>query len=329
MVDLSVLISAYRDRGYLTRAVASALDQTLPREHYEVIVDMGYSDPKAEQWLSDNDVSVSHHDYASCGRTHRELVNASRGRILCILDDDDMFTRTKLEVVYKAFQEDRSLAFLHNNFVIMDEKDRVRQNHPMRRKSRRARVIVGEVLLGGVHPLSPLMSLPYLAPNFNNSCVSVSREVASKQFHRLDRIAHSLDTFYFFASLISRGNVRIIPSELTLYRVHSLNLQHNPDVDHSFLDSYTEILNMVRGAHDVRIEEAAVATLEGFRLYSLLRNEGASRASILAAYRAFKPHIDLFRKVVVDNHSKTSIQVSVYLFLISPSVSRRLMHYLG
>ena len=49
----------------------------------------------------------------------------SSSDILCILNDDDLFTKNKLEYVLRLFNEHKNLLYYHNSFVKIGEQGEI------------------------------------------------------------------------------------------------------------------------------------------------------------------------------------------------------------
>jgi glycosyltransferase involved in cell wall biosynthesis len=100
---ISVIVTAYDRKKYLLGAVKSALNQTLPRDRYEVIVVKNFRgdfiDSKLEEWGVTNLYSES----VGLGAKVYEALQVAKGDVTSPLEDDDEFLPGKLGAVYEAF----------------------------------------------------------------------------------------------------------------------------------------------------------------------------------------------------------------------------------
>ncbi len=91
MVVVSVVVLAYNRDRFVMDAVNSVLNQTLPRDRYEVVVVTNM--PSVEKMVKDLADRVVRHDDARDG--YAKGVEVSNGELVAFLDDDDMFDRGK------------------------------------------------------------------------------------------------------------------------------------------------------------------------------------------------------------------------------------------
>ena len=119
-VLISVIIRAHNRREFLLGAVKSALNQTLDRKFYEVIVIKNWRDDEVDNFLEKNNViNLFKEDIA--GQLILEGAKASSGNVLSFLDDDDRFLENKLEAVYNNFKKRRRLTYYHNGYSAVDD----------------------------------------------------------------------------------------------------------------------------------------------------------------------------------------------------------------
>jgi hypothetical protein len=117
---VTVVVTAYRRRTFLREAVRSALDQTLPRAEYEVLVLKDFADAALDTWFAAEGVTVLTEDLPNVGQMLARGVRLARGEVVCYLDDDDRFRRDKLAGVAAAFRGDPRLGLLRNGYDPID-----------------------------------------------------------------------------------------------------------------------------------------------------------------------------------------------------------------
>jgi glycosyltransferase involved in cell wall biosynthesis len=98
---ISVIITAHNRREFLLEAVNSALNQTLPKDEYEIIVVKNFEDERIEKFLEERNVKNIVTKEEPLGAKIFKGVEESRGEVVSFLDDDDLWLPQKLEIVKK------------------------------------------------------------------------------------------------------------------------------------------------------------------------------------------------------------------------------------
>ncbi len=245
---ISVVILAHDRRAYVRAAVASAIEQTLPRDRYEVLVFKNFQEPDLEPYLAAQGVRVHNYQAAARPQMMRTALHEARGEIFCFLDDDDMFTRDKLASVERTFAADPSLGYLHNGFQVVDEDGKPFDRTPFPQTEARVYLPAGD---GRTRRL-PTNALRL---GFNTSSVSVRRDWLPPFLPSFDhRESEWSDALLLAAALASGRAVLSDPTKLTLYRYH---------------ESWTNILHyspasIERIAELDRLNIAVLRTIETF-----------------------------------------------------------------
>ncbi|MGC8615393.1 MAG: glycosyltransferase family 2 protein, partial [Thermoprotei archaeon] len=86
---ISIIVTAYNRKKYLLSAVKSVLDQTLPRDHYEVIVIKNFRDDFIDSKLKEWGVTNLYSESVGLGAKIYEALQVARGDVISFLDDDD------------------------------------------------------------------------------------------------------------------------------------------------------------------------------------------------------------------------------------------------
>ncbi len=221
---VSVVLVTFR-RRFVGEAIASVRHQTLDPGKFELIVVRNYDDPKLEDATRGAGGRSIRLDAEYFGAGAVAGVAASRGEIVTFLEDDDRFLPDKLASVLRSFQEDPSLGFYRNGFVVIDEQGRQIPDHPFRAHYRRAGERLGAVTVGGTERETKLRQLPPLGIDFNSSCMSARRALLQSFIARLKLPGPRLpDELVLFSALTSPMSLRIDPAVLTEYRIHRENI---------------------------------------------------------------------------------------------------------
>ena len=211
---LSVVVLAHDRRKYVKDAVASALDQTLPRDAYEVLVYKNFEDPDIDPYLQSSGVRVFNTPPGARPRTLRAVLREARGEVLCFLDDDDLFLPEKLAYVDRRFTEDPSLGYFHNGFVVVAEDGKPFDRTPFPQTGERVYLPSGD---GRHRPVPPNA----LRLGFNTSSVSVRRDWLTPFLASFEhRESEWSDALLLASALVSGRGVLVDPTKLTCYRYH-------------------------------------------------------------------------------------------------------------
>ncbi len=225
---------AYNRRNYLKGGVASVLDQTLPRDRFEVLVFKNFDDPEIDAYLSAQGVRNLTSPPSSRPRTLRTVLQEAKGDVLCFMDDDDLFTPDKLAFVEGAFAADPTLGYLHNEFFVIDDEGKPYAHSPFPQVTERVYIPAGD---GRTRPL-PIRALDL---GFNSSCVSIRRDWVGPYLDSFDRReAEWSDRILLCTALLSGRAFLADPTRLTRYRYHD----SWSNVLHYSLDSLDRIAEM-------------------------------------------------------------------------------------
>ena len=214
MPFISVIITAHNRREFLLDAVNSALNQTLPKDEYEVIVVKNFEDKSIDKFLEEHGVKNIVTNEGPLGAKIAKGVEESRGEVISLLEDDDLWLPQKLEKVKQVFQ-DENVIYYHNdlyNFYgflsINSLIDKIKSN---KNSGKLLKLIIRDMNKS----LSPLV---------NNSFIAVRKKIFSK--NALDKIKNvhlMADVLLFYLAYCNNGYFVFDDEILTLRRVHTTN----------------------------------------------------------------------------------------------------------
>ncbi|MEM0136229.1 MAG: glycosyltransferase [Thermoplasmatales archaeon] len=208
---ITVIITAYNRKTYLLQAVNSVLGQTLDKNYYEIIVTKNFVEQEIENYLLNNNVRVLDSASADQGKQLSSAISASNGDIIALLDDDDLFSKDKLESILYYFQSNPDLIYTHNQYKTL-------------RKSALSgktlyRYIKNDVYIKGGN-LDILKRYLKYGVWSNNSSICFRKSFIMKHLKILKEIKSRIDFFIFFIAVIDRGDLMLLSSILTTYRIH-------------------------------------------------------------------------------------------------------------
>ena len=224
---ITVVINCHAHERYVAEAIQSACDQKTDYE-FEVLIACTRSRPELEGKIqhiasggcaSVRPITVPD---ASIGEMLAAAAQESKNDIIAILDDDDTWELSKIEAVGRAF-ENPQVSYFHNSQTFVDQSNAplsplnlhrlIRHPSSLRPEGRTYIVDTADpVSVGRVRPLEP---------DFNNSSISIRRELLANRLDALKKVRRGEDTFLYYCALASRGKLFLTTDRLTRYRIHS------------------------------------------------------------------------------------------------------------
>lgn len=205
---ISVLVTAHYRKKYLLEAVRSALDQTLPRNKYEVIVVKNFSDDTIDGKLKEWGVTSVLSSKEGVGGKLYDGLRLSVGNVVAPLEDDDRFVFTRLQRVHEQFS--LGVDYFHNGRINVNEegKEIGREGHDLLIKtSEMNERKIRKIIVNGMW--------------YNASSIALKRTIIDQELLR--KVSITPDVFLLHQALC-RGEVIVdSPELLTIYRIHSNN----------------------------------------------------------------------------------------------------------
>ena len=190
MNDISVIVTAYNRKDYLSQALTSLLDQTY--RNFDVILATNFK----------YDVSKFSSLHISCivldGNIGQFLIEASKiatGEIVVFLDDDDYFAKNKIETIKQIF-DNPSTIYVHN----------------------KSRYFNDNTILNRVEKKI----------DFNMSSISIRKKLIYSNSKFLRELSAGQDSFLYGIALENGGKLINYKRTLTYYRQNNNNTSgHN------------------------------------------------------------------------------------------------------
>lgn len=117
--EISVIIRTYNSEKFVCNAVDSALNQTLDKKGYEVLViDDGSGDNTVGllEKLYGNKIRIIKQEHLGQTPTTNSGILQSRGQYVTLLDSDDEFLPETLEKMLGEFKENRAVDFVYCDY---------------------------------------------------------------------------------------------------------------------------------------------------------------------------------------------------------------------
>lgn len=219
-----MIVTAYNRHHFLLDAVKSVATQDLGRDDFEVIISKNFEDPKVEILASNLGFRLLDCGNVSAGGQIASAVEASNGRAIALLDDDDTWSPSRLSHVSKWFLERPSLQYYAHTYQPVDSEGR-----PDSGRTRARRAHVARLTNGAIESVDPHRqteeSLDRLFRSYpgNNSSIVVSRRLVEKSITDLRKVETSIDHYLLVAGLLESEGMIIERLPLTRWRMHFAN----------------------------------------------------------------------------------------------------------
>lgn len=216
---ISVVLFDYVNHKYVRESIKSVIEQNFPAELFELLImtddlEFGYSDILSKcniNWI------LVYTGTISIGRSILISLEYSEGNIICPLDNDDLFRRDRLSIVYKIFKASPGMCFLKNEVKPFSRSIKskllpliyfVKMNIPYRSRNR-------------IYELNIKTPLKIYGRSImhNSSSMSISKDILKNNQTKLSELVTFPDSFMFIASLLSGRKCFYLDIPLTMYSV--------------------------------------------------------------------------------------------------------------
>ncbi len=214
---ISVIITAYNRKEYLLDAFKSAVNQTLPKDKYEIIVTKNFKDKKIDSFIKSHGGKLIFFRQGNLGSQLADALKHAKGEVICFLEDDDLFEKEKLEKIYNIFKKNDKLVYIRNADTYIDRFGKTLSHGPSKFEK-----ILGDIEIkeANKNVIDLLIIQQYSNPWHNSSSIAIRRSVLEKFKKELNLVKFAPDLFFYLISLVS-GDLLLLKDKLTRYRVHS------------------------------------------------------------------------------------------------------------
>lgn len=214
--QISVVIVAYKRDNFLAQSINSVLNQTLEKSFYEIVVitDFEFAQKNEFEKLGVRFFLDKQKEYC---KKISSIVEHLNGNIVCFLDDDDLFHEKKLSHVLEIFSTNYDLFFTQNNMRIINEAGNTEKD-----KFYNLKYTLNDNILE-INSYEDIRNIFKMNIGFNNSSISVRKEVLTKNLDILIQMDGRMDAFLLLSSLSTNKKICFINDVLTDYRVHDSN----------------------------------------------------------------------------------------------------------
>ena len=219
--DISVIIQSYNRPDFLYEAIQSVLSQET-EYNIELIVVKNYYDLKVDELLNSvGAINIKSEDDTFLGKI-MEGLSHSTAKVVSFLDDDDLFTKEKVQTVVDEFHLNPRLIYYHNFFDEIDVSGNIRQSVLMKPSK-------DDVLINTSNTKkNKQKELYYFYSFYNTSSISIRKNEFMAYFNKHSEFrAKPLDSNFFLSACASGFDIKISNRVLNLYRLHGNNITFN------------------------------------------------------------------------------------------------------
>lgn len=205
---ISVIIQAYNRREFLLDAVKSVLEQTLPKNKYEIIVIKNFKDEKIDNFLDENKILNLYSPHKEQGKKILEAIEYSKYNYIALLDDDDLYDTKKLETVYKYIKENKYGYIRHRYKEFI--KDPIKDKAIDTKKIKSIEIHEYPYNFGELKNKGAFIC---------SSTIIFRKEILKNYESSFKDITFAPDAFIFLAALNEKVRILLLPHVLTYRRI--------------------------------------------------------------------------------------------------------------
>ncbi len=214
---ISVIIRAYNRKEYLLEAFKSAINQTLDRDKYEIIVSKNFKDRDLDNYIRKNNGKLIYFKERNMGKHLANEIQYAQGEVICFLDDDDLFSKHKLKFVYSTFNKNKNICYLHNYEYFINDKGKILNINLNKYKINKSFLLSNK----DKQKLKLIRIEQDYDPIFNMSSISVKKDSLVNYLGYIKKLTGNQDGFIYFIALNSKMDLYLCNKKLTYYRIHT------------------------------------------------------------------------------------------------------------
>ena len=249
---ISVVVIAYDRKEFIQEAVKSAINQTLERSKYEIIVVKNYLDDQIDEFLNRNNVMNIYSDEKTAGSKLAIGIQNSRGEVISFLEDDDLFLPLKLREVYEIFKKNKDIVHFKHNLI------GTRKVEEVKNRLNEVEVITSQIKVFHIYELNSAKKIFRVRDKYDlgyNSSISIRRSCYKSFIEDVKGVNNWSDLLFFFLAfkMHEESIVYVDKKPLSIYRIHD---------SWSRYDTNTTFDNFV--IKRVRLWEEEIAAFQNF-----------------------------------------------------------------
>ena len=255
--------------------------------------------------------------YCHCriGKNLSVGLNSCKGDYIVFLEDDDKFTRDKLELVLKAF-ENNNIIYYHNNHEIIDKYSQILNLNQVKKKSF-DRQFTRSTLWNPPHHYRRVIKYQ---GSFNLSSIAVNRSHIIKYNSVLAKIEVAADNIVFFLLLQYDLSFFFDISSTTLYRMHTNSETHTIHGDRTgaigtLNRRYYSIFVVYKSSKSALVKKICVGWMLYAKFLAYLLGDKDIRPSFIAKLKLLYYSLT----APAQNKSYLTLLIAVFIHRIFPT----------
>ena len=270
------------------RAITSALNQTLDKRYYEIIVIKNYKDDKIDELIEKNNIKNIYSSNESLSGKIVEALSYSHGKIISFLEDDDLFLNNKLQYVYNFFNSDKELVFFRNNVSFINNTDNyIADPTPRHRKyiSKHKKIKCTEC------NIKDFIKFYKSDSYFNLSSMSIRKDVYYKFLLGAQNITIGADFLIFYLGFFIDKNMVTTNDKLTLYRITKSHFSNSSNLIgyKMTVGVYIYLMRLI-GENRTYLYKSAFVTLEFMKFYLLYELKIKNKKYYIMIFKKISKH---------------------------------------
>ena len=229
---LSVIIIVYDRTNFIIDALKSLVSQTLNKALFEVILVTNIP-LKIPDFPSLN-LRIIESDLKKGTQKYKQGIENSIGQVICFLEDDDVFTPKKLEIVYTIFHNNKDIVFYKNQPLKTTDVARALKDEPIRSLTNQN--VRFYKISDSTAPVI-FWKARRIKASFNTSTMCVRKQYYDNSLTNSLLMSHSFpgDEVIFLLPFLSKKpvNIAVDRRKLTIYRLHESYSNTNQNFTHN------------------------------------------------------------------------------------------------
>ena len=223
-LDFSVIVIAYDRKEYILDAVKSVLSQNYDQGTIQIIVVKSFKDPVIDDFLKENRIFSIFTDAIPIGMKFYEGFKVCQGDIICLLEDDDIFSKQKVQKLNEMFSKNPDVWLTVNNYKAINSRGDEVSSFRSSERSLQS-LMTTRIFSGPTYDLKTM--LKRLSMTFNNSRMSFRSELKSKLMELCSKTSSLTDNLPIIFTMLNNKSVAWISDCLSFYRLHDKNASVN------------------------------------------------------------------------------------------------------
>lgn len=210
---ISVLVIAHDRKKFLMNAINSVINQDISNNSYEIVVVKNFSDNEIDSFLNEKGIKNVITDKGPLVSKILIGLGHCQGEILAFLDDDDLFTPSKISRLKQVFQENKGINYYHNSvkFIsIVGEEIKFGNFY---------KIEAPDFILDTHLDIKDLLHLVEIGAALNTSCIAV-KKFPFEEYLRSIQVVETWVDYSFLMWGVDKGGVFIDSEITTLARIH-------------------------------------------------------------------------------------------------------------